>query len=170
MPHESINNFIESLKDCTFLHEFLFEPLDQKTRDKIVEKCIKPYIDTNLYDVICDETNNTPEDVLNQKIICNFKSNNKTEDVFNRTLIWEFKTRTFTVSKLEMNRNSSIKLNMKNINPQNLHRFIHAITIVLRSVKDEYGFKSPEHRLSMKLEEEFDQKYKEIFFTLDTSS
>ena len=50
------------------------EPLSQKTRNIIVEECIKPYIDTNLYEIICDETNNTPEDVVNQKVVFDIKT------------------------------------------------------------------------------------------------
>jgi len=59
----------EALKDT-----FFGEPLDQKTRDKIIEKCVKPYIDINLYDIICDETNNTPEDVFDRKIVIDIKT------------------------------------------------------------------------------------------------
>jgi len=67
---KEISNIVEkSLQDT-----FFGKSLDQKTRDKIVKECIKPYIDTNLYDIICDETNNTPEDVFNQKIIFDIKT------------------------------------------------------------------------------------------------
>jgi len=67
---KEISKIVEkSLQDT-----FFGKPLDQKTRDKIVEEYIKPYIDTNLYDIICDETNNTPEDVFNQKIIFDIKT------------------------------------------------------------------------------------------------
>ena len=67
---KEISKIVEkSLQDT-----FFWEPLDQKTRDRIVEEFIKPYIDTNLYDIICDETNNTPEDVFNQKIVFDIKT------------------------------------------------------------------------------------------------
>ena len=67
---KEISNIVrKSLKDT-----FLFEPVSQKTRDRIVEEFIKPFIDTNLYDIICDETNNTPEDIFNQKIVFDVKT------------------------------------------------------------------------------------------------
>lgn len=53
---------------------FFDEPLSQKTRDRIVEECIKPCIDTSMYDIICDETNNTPEDIMNQKVVFDIKT------------------------------------------------------------------------------------------------
>lgn len=67
---KEISNIVEkSLQDT-----FLGEPLDQKTRDKIVKECVNPYINTNLYDIICDETNNTPEDIFNRKIVFDIKA------------------------------------------------------------------------------------------------
>ena len=67
---KEISNIVEkSLKN-----RFFGEPLGQKTRDRMVEECIKPCIDMNLYEIICDKTNNTPEDVVNQKIVFDIKT------------------------------------------------------------------------------------------------
>lgn len=72
--------FDKKIKELSYIVEkslktrFFGEPLNQKTRNIIVEECIKPCIDMNLYEIICDETNNTPEDVVNRKIVFDIKT------------------------------------------------------------------------------------------------
>lgn len=77
MTKEQFDKKIKELSDIvtkSLKTKFLGEPVGQKTRDRIVEECIKPYIDMNLYEIICDETNNTPEDIINKKVVFDIKS------------------------------------------------------------------------------------------------
>jgi hypothetical protein len=59
----------------TLEEKFVGEPCNQNTRDAIFEY-IKNQIDVNGYELICDQTNNTPEDVFNSRIVIDIKKSN----------------------------------------------------------------------------------------------
>lgn len=63
---------IHGAVDKCILEKFVGEPCNQNTRDAIF-KFIKNQIDVNGYELICDQTNNTPEDVFNSRIVYDVK-------------------------------------------------------------------------------------------------
>ena len=70
-----VSDFFKSIikEVCKTLEEkFVGEPCNQNTRDAIFE-FIKKQIDVNGYELICDKTNNTPEDVFNSRIVFDVK-------------------------------------------------------------------------------------------------
>lgn len=72
---QSKSEEIHEAVDKCILENFVGEPCNQKTRDAIFE-FIKNKIDLNGYELTCDQTNNTPEDVLVGKIVFDVKKSN----------------------------------------------------------------------------------------------
>jgi hypothetical protein len=74
-----VSNFFKGIikEFCKTLEEkFVGEPCNQNTRDAICE-FIKNEIDLKGYELICDQTNNTPEDVFNSRIVFDVKMSNE---------------------------------------------------------------------------------------------
>ena len=72
---QSKSEEIHEAVDKCIREKFAGEPCNQNTRDAIFE-FIKKQIDVNGYELICDQTNNTPEDVFNSRIVFDVKMSN----------------------------------------------------------------------------------------------